>query len=76
MKVAVLRETAGGERRVALVPDAVTRLRDAGFELAIEAGAGLTAGFADDASVVAVDACWTVWVTSAGDEPEKVASPG
>ena len=49
MKVAVLRETAGGERRVALVPDAVTRLRDAGFELAIEAGAGLTAGFGDDA---------------------------
>jgi NAD(P) transhydrogenase subunit alpha len=34
---------------VALVPDAVARLRDGGFEIAVERGAGAAAGFADDA---------------------------
>ena len=33
MKVAVVRETAPGERRVALVPDAVGKLRAAGVEV-------------------------------------------
>jgi NAD(P) transhydrogenase subunit alpha len=51
--VAVLRETTPGERRVALVPDAVARLREAGFELAVEVGAGAAAGFADDAYAAA-----------------------
>jgi NAD(P) transhydrogenase subunit alpha len=40
MRVAVPRETAAGERRVALVPDAVTRLAAAGFEVVVERGAG------------------------------------
>jgi NAD(P) transhydrogenase subunit alpha len=34
---------------VALVPDAVARLRDVGFEVAHEAGAGTAAGYADEA---------------------------
>ena len=46
MKVAVPRETAAGERRVALVPDAVRRLGES-FEVAVEQGAGAEAGFAD-----------------------------
>ena len=46
MKVAVPRETAAGERRVALVPEAVRRLGES-FEVAVEAGAGAEAGFAD-----------------------------
>jgi H+-translocating NAD(P) transhydrogenase subunit alpha len=47
MKVAVPRETAPGERRVALVPEAVRRLTAAGLTVAIERGAGEAAGFPD-----------------------------
>ena len=47
MRVAVPRETAPGERRVALVPDVVQRLTAGGFEFAVERGAGEAAGFAD-----------------------------
>jgi len=48
MRVAVPRETAADERRVALVPETVTKLRDAGFEVRVERGAGARAGFADE----------------------------
>jgi len=47
MRIAVLQEAAPGERRVALVPDHVTRLARAGHEVRIESGAGTAAGFAD-----------------------------
>jgi NAD(P) transhydrogenase subunit alpha len=47
--IAVPREVAPGERRVALVPDSVRRLHPRGFEVAIEAGAGEGAWFPDDA---------------------------
>ena len=40
MKVAVVRETAHGEQRVALVPEAVVKLRAAGYEILVESGAG------------------------------------
>ncbi len=49
MKVAVLKETRAGERRVALVPQGVKALVKAGMEVSIEAGAGLSAGIEDDA---------------------------
>ena len=49
MKVAVIKETAPGERRVALVPEAVAKLRAAGIEVLVESGAGDGAWFADDA---------------------------
>jgi len=49
MRVAVPRETAPGERRVALVPETVSKLRDTGFEIRVERGAGIEAGFADEA---------------------------
>ena len=48
MKVAVVRETAPGERRVALVPEAVVKLRAAGYEVLLESGAGDGAWFTDD----------------------------
>jgi NAD(P) transhydrogenase subunit alpha len=48
MKVAVVRETAPGERRVALVPEAVAKLRTAGFEVLLESGAGDAAWLTDD----------------------------
>ena len=47
MRIAVLRETAPGEARVALVPDVVQRLAKAGHQISIESGAGLAAGFTD-----------------------------
>ena len=47
MRVAVPRETAP-ERRVALVPETVSKLRTAGFEVRIERAAGSGAGFPDD----------------------------
>jgi proton-translocating NAD(P)+ transhydrogenase subunit alpha len=48
MRVGVAKETAPGERRVALVPETVSRL-DEGIEIVVEPGAGETAGFADAA---------------------------
>jgi NAD(P) transhydrogenase subunit alpha len=47
--VAVPREIVAGERRVALVPDAVKQLRGKGIDVAVERGAGAAAGF-DDAA--------------------------
>jgi NAD(P) transhydrogenase subunit alpha len=47
MRVAVPRETTPGERRVALVPETVSKLREAGFDIRVERGAGATAGFSD-----------------------------
>ena len=49
MRVGVARETAAGERRVALVPEAAARLAAAGNQLVVEAGAGAAASFYDDA---------------------------
>ena len=49
MKAAVVKETTPGERRVALVPDAVARLRPAGIEVLIERGAGQGAWLTDAA---------------------------
>lgn len=49
MRVAVPREIAPGERRVALVPEIAARLSGAGFEIRVEAGAGDAAGFPDQA---------------------------
>jgi NAD(P) transhydrogenase subunit alpha len=40
MKVGVVKETAPGERRVALVPEAVGKLQSAGLEVLVESGAG------------------------------------
>jgi NAD(P) transhydrogenase subunit alpha len=49
MKVAVLQETAPGERRVALVPEMISRLKGAGLDVLVESGAGDGAWF-DDAA--------------------------
>ncbi len=49
MRIVVPRETAAGERRVALVPETVGRLVETGFEVGIEAGAGERAGYPDQA---------------------------
>jgi NAD(P) transhydrogenase subunit alpha len=48
MKVAVLKETFPGERRVALVPAAVPPLKKSGLEILVESGAGAAAGISDE----------------------------
>ncbi len=49
MKIAVLKELFPGERRVALVPANVPQLAKAKLEVLVESGAGVAAGFPDQA---------------------------
>jgi proton-translocating NAD(P)+ transhydrogenase subunit alpha len=49
MRIGVPRETADGERRVAMVPDVVARLKRAGHEVVVEPGAGGHASIPDEA---------------------------
>src|SRR5207248_1634278 len=77
MKVAVVNEGAPGERRVALAPDAVGRLRPAGIEVLVESGAGEGAWFPDSgyaeagASIVSRDE-----LLAAADAIVMVGKPG
>jgi NAD(P) transhydrogenase subunit alpha len=48
MRVCVPRESGPGEHRVALTPETVSRLAGNGFEIVVERGAGVLAGFPDD----------------------------
>lgn len=45
--VAALRETAAGERRVAITPEMAKKLQGKGLRVLLEAGAGAAAGFPD-----------------------------
>ena len=47
MRVAVPKEIKDGEKRVALVPDIISKLTKAGLDVVIESGAGLTAQASD-----------------------------
>jgi proton-translocating NAD(P)+ transhydrogenase subunit alpha len=49
MKVGVAKETAAGERRVALVPEALGKLTAAGLEVLVEQGAGAGSAIPDSA---------------------------
>ena len=49
MKVGVAKETAPGERRVALVPEALGKLQAAGCEILVESGAGAGSAILDSA---------------------------
>jgi NAD(P) transhydrogenase subunit alpha len=85
MRVAVPKETTPGERRVALVPETVSRLGD-GFEVRVERNAGEAAGFDDEAyaaagvqlveSAVATDADCLVCVRTPSAELLQSLSPG
>jgi len=48
MKLAILTETADGERRVALVPKTVAKLTQRGLKVGVQCGAGQGAFFSDD----------------------------
>jgi NAD(P) transhydrogenase subunit alpha len=47
IKVGVVSESAPGERRVAIIPGAISVFNKTGIELVIETGAGVPAGFPD-----------------------------
>ena len=49
MKIAVLKETAAGERRVSATPETVKKFVSLGAEVAVERGAGDTASLDDNA---------------------------
>ena len=49
MRIGVSQETARGERRVALVPESCKKLKQAGYEIGVEAGAGTASGYPDEA---------------------------
>ncbi len=76
MKVGVAKETAPGERRVALVPEALGKLQAAGCEILVESGAGAGSAFLDAAYA---DAGATILSTDAlyqqADVILKVAKP-
>ena len=65
MRVGVPKETASGERRVALVPEVAGRLASAGFDVLVERGAGEAAAFPDElyadagARPVAAEDAWS-----------------
>lgn len=62
MRLGVPKETAAGERRVALVPDTVRRLADTGVAVVVERGAGEAASFPDasyaEAGATITEAAW------------------
>ena len=49
MKVAIPKERATDERRVALVPDTAAKLKAASLDVSVESGAGAGAYIPDDA---------------------------
>jgi NAD(P) transhydrogenase subunit alpha len=73
--VGVPKETAPGETRVAATPDSVKRLVKYGFDINIEEGAGISAGFRDEdydsvgARIVSTNEVWATPVVT------KVAPP-
>ena len=74
MRIGVPRETAEGERRVALVPDIVRKLVAQGHAVVLEPGAGAQAGIPDalfeQAGAALGDGVWEADVVA------KVAPPG
>jgi NAD(P) transhydrogenase subunit alpha len=75
MKIGVPKETAPNERRVALVPDTVGRLRKTGLEVVVEAGAGAPASFPDEAYRAAGAALADVRTVWAADIVVRVQRP-
>lgn len=74
MRIGVPKETAPGERRVALVPEAVKRLVDKGHEVLVERGAGAEASFPDEAyeeaGATLVDDPWDAEVVVTVQRPD------
>jgi len=75
MRICVPRESAPGEHRVALTPEAVTKLGAAGFEIVVERGAGVAAGFTDAAYAAAGAEPGETGATPTCDGVARVARP-
>ena len=77
MKIGTPKEISDGESRVAMTPDSALALQKLGHECLVEAGAGLAAGFSDqaykDAGVEVVKTAATLW--KAADIVAKVRPP-
>ena len=77
MRIGIPREVHDGERRVATTPDVVKQLKQLGFSVQIEAGAGAAASLPDDALAAAgadiVTDTRTLWTSS--DIILKVRAP-
>jgi proton-translocating NAD(P)+ transhydrogenase subunit alpha len=73
VRIGVPRETAQDERRVALVPEVVAKLVEAGHELLVERGAGGAASFEDtayeEAGAALVDSAWDAEVVVKVQKP-------
>lgn len=67
-RIGVPKETFPGEKRVATVPEVVTKLVKLGFSVAVESGAGEAASFSDDAyraeGAVVVPTAAELWATA------------
>jgi NAD(P) transhydrogenase subunit alpha len=72
MRIGVPKETAEGERRVAVVPDVVRRMSAAGHEVVVEPGAGDGAGVTDEAFTEAGATIGDPW---SADVVAKVVAP-
>jgi len=68
MKVGVPKETAAGERRVALVPEVIKKMAANGFEVVVEPGAGAEAMLSDEryeeAGATIADDVWSADVVA------------
>jgi NAD(P) transhydrogenase subunit alpha len=77
MKIGVPKEIHQGERSVAMTPEVALQLSTLGFSVAVEAGAGITANFTDEAFSAAgceiVSSVKQLWVQS--DIVCKVRAP-
>ena len=77
MKVGAPKELMGGEARVALTPDSALQLQKLGHSCVVESGAGVLAGFSDDAyrtaGVEVVASAEALW--AAADVIAKVRPP-
>jgi len=51
MRVVVPAEGKAGEKRVALLPDIISKLTKAGLSVSIESGAGIHAGASDESYI-------------------------
>jgi NAD(P) transhydrogenase subunit alpha len=80
MRVGVPRETAEGERRVALVPEVVAKLVDAGHEIVVERGAGSAASFEDaayeEAGAALAESAWDADVVVKVQKPSAAEIGG
>src|SRR6201996_1064506 len=85
MRIGVPKETAGGEHRVALVPEVVSKLKAKGLDVVVQSGAGTDALVPDEAFAEAgaelTQNAGDVWgadvvVTIAPPDPEQIRALG